>query len=190
MADGLYACEQIVWRLGVGIVQQALVARALRARLIGVHTRNDEELVLDLLGKIAQARGIFEHRVLTVGRARADDEHLARILTRKNARNLGVEVLLLFHQLGAEGHLFANLHRNGKPAFEIHGHGMHLLLSYCGALVLAPEKSNVLDYPLLPTKVQRLLPAKMTSRPHMRNIMSRRRKHSAFAEVSTTDAES
>ena len=135
VANGLNACEQVVRRLGIGIVQQALVARALRARLIGVHARDDEELVLDLLGKIAQTRGVLKHRVLTVGRTRADDEHLARVLARKNTRDLGVERLFLLHQLGAERHLLADLHRNGEPALEIHGHDMHLLLSYCGAAV-------------------------------------------------------
>ena len=50
MADGLDALEQVVGSLGVGVVQKTLVTGALGTRLIGVDARNDDELVLDLLG--------------------------------------------------------------------------------------------------------------------------------------------
>lgn len=55
MADGLDALEQVVGSLGVGVVQKALVAGALGTRLIGVDARNDDELVLDLLGGLGQS---------------------------------------------------------------------------------------------------------------------------------------
>ena len=190
MANRLDACEQIVRRLGIGVVQQAFVARALCTRLIGIDTRDDKEFVLDLLGKIAQTYGVLQHRVLAIGRARADDKHLASIFARKNARDFGIERLFLLHQLGAERHLLADLHRNGEPALEIHGHGMHLLLSYCGAAALAPKRSNVLDYPLLRAKVQRFLSAKTSSAPVGCAQRHHHGKSLAFAEVSSVNAES
>lgn len=67
VADGLNAFEQVIGRLGVGVVQQALVASALGARLVGVDARNDDELVLDLFGGLGQSVHILEHRILAVG---------------------------------------------------------------------------------------------------------------------------
>jgi len=55
MADGLDALEQVVGSLGVRVVQQALVTGALGTRLIGIDARNDDELVLDLLGGLGQS---------------------------------------------------------------------------------------------------------------------------------------
>ena len=61
VADGLNAFEQVIGRLGIGIVQQALVAGALGARLVGVDARNDDELVLDLLGGLGQSVHVLKH---------------------------------------------------------------------------------------------------------------------------------
>lgn len=95
VADGLNAFEQVIGRLGIGIVQQALVAGALGARLVGVDARNDDELVLDFLGGLGQSVHVLKHRILAVGRARADDEHLTCVLAGKDFGDLGVECLLL-----------------------------------------------------------------------------------------------
>ena len=61
MADGLDTLEQVVRSLGVGVVQQSLVAGALGTRLIGVDARNDDELVLDLLGGLGQSVHVLKH---------------------------------------------------------------------------------------------------------------------------------
>ncbi len=90
VADGLNAFEQVIGRLGVGVVQQALVASALGARLVGVDARNDDELVLDLLGGLGQSVHVLKHRILAVGRAWADDEHLTCVLAGKDFGDLGV----------------------------------------------------------------------------------------------------
>ena len=122
VADGLNAFEQVIGRLGVGVVQQALVAGAFGARLIGIDARNDDELVLDLLGDLGQSVHVLKHRVLAVGRARADDEHLACVLAGKDFGDLGVKCLLFGGKLGRKRHFLANLHGDRQPAFEFHGH--------------------------------------------------------------------
>ena len=122
VADGLNAFEQVIGRLGVGVVQQALVAGALGARLVGVNTRDDDELVLDVLGGFGQAVHVLEHRVLAIGRARANDEHLACVLAGKDLGDLGIECLLLGSKLGGKRHFLADLHGDRQPAFEFHGH--------------------------------------------------------------------
>ena len=155
VANGLDALEQIVGSLGVGVVQQALVAGALGARLVGVDARNDDELVLDLLGDLGQSVHVLKHRVLAVGRARADDEHLTRVLAGKDLGDLGVECLLFGSKLGRKRHFLADFHGNRQPAFEIHGH--------MGPPQLDKPKrelSNVRNYPLSHTKVQALITPK------------------------------
>ena len=122
MADGLDAFEQVVGSLRVGVVQQAFVAGALGARLIGVDARNDDELVLDLFGGLGQPVHVLKYRVLAVGRARADDEHLACVLAGKDFGDLGVECLLFGGKLGRKRHFLADLHGDRQPAFEFHGH--------------------------------------------------------------------
>ncbi len=123
VADGLDALEQIVGGLGVGVVEQALVAGALGAGFVGVDARDDDELVLDLVGNLGQAVHVLEHRVLAIGRAGTDDEHLAAILAGEDLGDLGIKRLLLGGKLGGERHLLADLHRDGQLALEIHGHG-------------------------------------------------------------------
>ena len=122
MADGLDALEQVVGSLGVGVVQKTLVTGALGTRLIGVDARNDDELVLDLLGGLGQSVHVLKHRILAVGRARADDEHLACVLAGKDFGDLGVKCLLFGGKLGRKRHFLADLHGDRQPAFEFHGH--------------------------------------------------------------------
>lgn len=71
--------------------------------LIGVDARNDDELVLDLLGGLGQSVHVLEDRILAVGRARADDEHLACVLAGKDFGDLGVKCLLFGGKLGESG---------------------------------------------------------------------------------------
>ena len=122
VADCLDAFEQVIGRLGVGVVQQTLVASALGARLVGVDARNDDELVLDLLGGLGQSVHVLKHRILAVGRARADDKHLACVLAGKDFGDLGVKCLLFGGKLGRKWHFLADLHGDRQPAFEFHGH--------------------------------------------------------------------
>ncbi len=149
MANGLNAFEQVIGRLGVGVVQQALVAGALGARLVGVDARNDDELVLDLFGDLGQPVHVLKHRILAVGRARADDEYLARVLAGKDFGDLGVKCLLFGGKLGGKRHFLADLHGDRQPAFEIHGHAGPPQSNRS-----KHELSNARHYPLSHTKVQ------------------------------------
>ena len=149
VANGLNAFEQIVGRLGIGVVQQALVTGALGARLVGVDARDDDELVLDLLGGFGQAVHVLEDRVLAVGRARSDDEHLARVLAGKDLGDLGVECLLLSSKLSGQRHFLADLHGDRQPAFKFHGHA-----GPPQSKKSKLESSNARHYPLSHAKVQ------------------------------------
>ena len=155
VADGLNAFEQVVGGLGVGVVQQALVAGALGARLVGVDARNDDELVLDLFGDLGQAVHVLEDRVLAVGRARADDEHLARVLPGKDLGDLGVECLLFGGKLGGKWHFLADFHGDRQPAFKIHGHAGPPQSNKTKC-----ELPNARHYPLSHAKVQALVTTK------------------------------
>ena len=155
MADGLDALEQVVGGLGIGVVQQALVTGALGARLVGVDARNDDELVLDLFGGLGQAVHVLKHRILAVSGARADDEHLARVLAGKDLGDLGVECLFLSGKLGGKRHFLADLHGDRQPTFEFHGHTGPPQLNKPKR-----ELSNVRHYPLSHTKVQALVTPK------------------------------
>ena len=159
VADGLDALEQIVGSLGIGVVQQALVTGALGARLVGVDTRDDDELVLDLFGGLGQAVHVLEDRILAVGRARANDEHLARILAGKDLGDLGIECLLLGGKLGRKRHFLADLHGDRQPTFEFHGHRGLL-----NQLMATRTLSNARHYPLSHAKVQPLAAPKSTKK--------------------------
>ena len=122
VANGLDALEQVIGSLGVGVMQQTLVTGALGARLVGVDARNDDELVLDLLGGLGQAVHVLEDRILAVCGARTDDKYLARILAGKDLSDLGIECLLFGGKLGGKRHFLADLHGDRQPTFEFHGH--------------------------------------------------------------------
>ena len=128
-ANGLDALEQVGGRLGVGVVQQALVSGALGSGLVGVHARDDDELVLDLVGHAGEPVHVVEDRVLTVGRARSDDEQAARVLAAHDGGDLGVEGGLALRELRRERQLLADLLRHGQVTLEVHRHGAVLLHS-------------------------------------------------------------
>ncbi len=127
VADSLNAGKQVVGRLGVGVVQQTLVASTLGARLVGVHARNDDELVLDLVGELGQTHGVLDYRVLAVCRAGADDEQAALVLAGKDLGDLGVKGALVLYLLGRERHVLTDLHGDGEASFKVHGHMKKLL---------------------------------------------------------------
>ena len=122
VADGLHAAEHVVGSLGVGVVEQALVAHALGARLVGVDARDHDETVLDLLGELGQTAGVVEHGILAVGRARADDEEHAVVLAAQHRGHGGVKVCLARRHLGREWHLGADVLGDGQETLELHGH--------------------------------------------------------------------
>ena len=124
VADGLDALEQVGRTLGVGVVEQALVAGAAGARLVGVDARDDDELVGDALGKLGEAGHEVEHGILTVGRAGANDEQAAlAVAAGEDVGHLRVKGGLSGGKLGRDGHLLANLLGDGQVALEAHGHG-------------------------------------------------------------------
>ena len=128
-ANSLDALEQVVAGLRIGIVQQALVAGALGAGLVGVDARDDEQAVSHLLLKLCETVHVFQNGVLAIGRAGADDQGAAGVLAAENRRHLGVELALGLDQVGSKRHLLADIFRNGKQALEMHGHGDSLAAS-------------------------------------------------------------
>ena len=74
LPDGNQAFQHIRGGVGVRLVEQTLVARAGGPGLVGVDTRDDEQLVFHLFLDGDQAGDIIQNAVLPVGRAGADDQ--------------------------------------------------------------------------------------------------------------------
>ena len=121
-ANGLDALEQVVSRLGIGVVQQALIAGALGTRLVGVDAGDDEQALADAVLQLGEACHVIEDGVLAIGRAGADDEHAAVILAAENGRDLGIEFALRLDEVGTKRHLLADLFGDGQQTLEFHGH--------------------------------------------------------------------
>ena len=122
VAHGLHALKQVGGSLGVGVVEKTLVAGALGAGLIGVDARDDDQLVLDLVGHDGKTGHVVQDRVLAIGRAGANDQQATRVLAAHNGRYLGVEGGFLLNKICREGHLFADLFCHGQAALEVDGH--------------------------------------------------------------------
>ncbi len=95
----------------VGIVQDTLVSLALGAGLIGVDTRHDEQLVLDLIGDLGKPRHVIAYRVRIICRARPDNERLALIAAVEYRFHLSVPIQLNRLKTLAERYLRLNLLR-------------------------------------------------------------------------------
>ena len=120
VANCLDALEQVVAGLGVGVVQQALVADALGARLVGVDPRNHDELVRDPLGQGGEARRVVKHGVLAVGGAWADDEQAPGVLAGEHRGHARVKLLRAPSHLVRERHLGTDVLGDGQKALELH----------------------------------------------------------------------
>ena len=121
--------ENVRVAVRVGLVEHALVAVAGGAGLVAVDAGNEENLVLHLLLQAAQARDIVEHRVLSVGRARADEQHQAVVLSGEYVAHGAVIGLLLPGQLRGDGVHVADGLGRGQLTLEFHVHGGHSFLS-------------------------------------------------------------
>ena len=118
--DGDDALEEVVFPLRVGLVQEALVALAGGAGLVGVDPGNQDQLFPHLLLQARQPGAVFQHRILPVGGAGADDEGHPAAPPRKNVRQLPVPPPLDLRQGGGQGVARLDLLRHGEPAFEVH----------------------------------------------------------------------
>ena len=123
------ALENVRVAVRVGLVEHALVAVAGGAGLVAVDAGNEENLVLHLLLQAAQARDIVEHRVLSVGRARADEQHQAVVLSGEYVAHGAVVGLLLPGQFRGDGVHVADGLGRGQLTLEFHVHGGHSFLS-------------------------------------------------------------
>ena len=94
LTNGDDACQHILAFFRIRLMEHSLIADALGPWLVRIDSRNDENLILDLLLHLHKAGHIFQHRILAVGRARPDDKKKAIILSIENILDDPVAFLL------------------------------------------------------------------------------------------------
>ena len=78
------APQQVAFSAWVGLVEHTLVAVTRCSRLVGVDTRNNKNLVLDLLLQRSKAGNIVHHAVFIVCGTGADDKNKAFVPALKD----------------------------------------------------------------------------------------------------------
>ena len=145
-ADGDDALEHVGLFARVGLVEHALVARAVGARLVRVDARDDQDLILDLFLQGDEAADIVHHAVLAVGRAGADDEHQAAVTPVEDRAHLFHARLTHLGDLFRDGELFFNVHRDGQFTDEfcilLHNeYSLSIIDRYCLLFYSVPRGS-------------------------------------------------
>ena len=126
-ADGDDALQHVHILLGVGLVQEALVAVAGGPGLVGVDTGDQDQTVIDFLLQLRQTLAVIHHGVFPVGGAGADDQHHLVALAGENVGDLLVTGGLHGGQLGGQGVALLDLHGDGELSLEVHiSHGRNL----------------------------------------------------------------
>ena len=105
---------------GVGLVYHALVALAGGPGLVGVYSRNDDYLVLDLLLKPGKAAGVVHHGILVIRRARPDYQQELVGLPGEHVRYHSVAPGLYRLDFIAQRVKLLYLLRNRELSAEIH----------------------------------------------------------------------
>ena len=119
-ADGNDALQHIGGFSGVGLVQKTLIAVAGGAGFVGVDPGNQNQLVRHRLLQFGQPLAVFQHRVLPVGGAGADDQHHFAAFSGENVGNFLVPAGFDLRKFGGQGVLLLDLLGNGQFALEIH----------------------------------------------------------------------
>ena len=128
-ADGDDALQHVHILFGIGLVQQALVAVAGGAGLVGVDTGDQDQTVFHLLLQARQSLAVIHHRIFPVCGAGADDQHHLVALAGENVGDLLVTGGLDGGQLGGQGIPFLDLHGDGELSLEVHiSHGRNLFI--------------------------------------------------------------
>ena len=126
LADGDDAVQKVGGLVGAGLVQHPLVARARRARLVGVDARDDDELFGELLLQGHEAGDVFADGVLVVGRAGPDDDDEFIRFAREYVADGGVARGLDCGELRREGELRLEFVRRGERRVFPHRHSLFL----------------------------------------------------------------
>ena len=119
-ADGDDALQHIGGFPGVGLVEKTLVAVAGGAGLVGVDPGNQNQLVRHRFLQFCQPLAVFQHRVLPVGGAGADDQHHFAAFSGENVGNFLVPAGFDLRKFGGQGVLLLDLLGNGQFALENH----------------------------------------------------------------------
>ena len=112
IADGNDAAKHIGALGGVGLMEHALVACARGAGLIGVDTRDDDQLVRDLIRDATQSADIVQNRFAVVGGAGSDDQQNLVAPALKNRGDLRISCRLDLLHFGGKGVHFLDVLRD------------------------------------------------------------------------------
>ena len=126
LADGDDAVQQVGRLVGAGLVQHPLVARARRARLVGVDARDDDEPFGELLLQGHEAGDVLADGIFVICRAGPDDDDEFIRLAREHVADGGVARGLDGGKLRREGELRLEFVRRGERRVLPH---RHLLIS-------------------------------------------------------------
>ena len=121
--DGDKPLQDVRLAVWIGLVQHSLIPVAGGAGLVAVDPGNDKELVLHPLLQRLKPRRIFQHGVLPVSGARADEQHQPLVLPGDDGLYLPIVFLFLpRHLLRHRIHILDSLRRR-QFTFEFHVHG-------------------------------------------------------------------
>ena len=122
VADGHDALVHIGLGVGIGLVEHTLVALARGTGLVGVDAGDDDDLIRHLLLNSAETGNVFQHGLLVVSGARADDQdELVRGALKYGADARVARGLDLLHA-GGQGVLLLHVPGDGELSVEIHRH--------------------------------------------------------------------
>ena len=119
-ANGDDTLQHIGGFSGVGLVQKPLIAVAGGAWLVGVDPGNQNQLVRHRFLQFCQPLAVFQHRVLPVGGAGADDQHHFAAFSGENVGNFLVPAGFDLRKFGGQGILLLDLLGDRQLALENH----------------------------------------------------------------------
>ena len=122
LTNGQNALVHIRRVVGVGLMEHTLVALAGGAGLTRVDAGDQDQLISYLVLQKTETADVLDHRLLAVGRAGADDQHLLVGLPRKDPGDLGIHGRLDSGGRGGNGIAFLGLLRDGELVDKIHRH--------------------------------------------------------------------
>ncbi len=103
-------------------MEHALVANALCARLVRIHSRNNEDLVLYLFLNFRQPCHVLKDSIFAVCRAGPDDQKKFIFLSAEDLRNLLVSFLFNLPDFLCDRKLLLQFLRNRQSSDKLHLH--------------------------------------------------------------------
>ena len=122
LTNGDQTLQHILFLFRIRLVYHTLIALTRGAGLVGVDTGNENQLICHLFLHLRQTRGIVQNGILTVCRARTDDEQFLAGFAGEHLLNLCVSGSLYSDQLFRQLELRFQFLWNGQFSNKFHIH--------------------------------------------------------------------